>query len=104
MVACPDAGGKSVTDIVCPGQALFNVAEPLNGDHRPENLILDHLVILTQAGDHGRLMEEAAGANSSTTRDDLGVARRTCEEALHARELGRIVERPECRVLNGQVT
>ena len=74
------------------------VAEPLHGDHRPEDLVLDHLVVLTQVGDHGRLMEEAAGADSSAAGDDLGMVGRTREEALHARELVRVVDRPERRV------
>ena len=42
--------------------ASLLVGELLHGDDRAEDLVLDHLVVLPQAGDHGRLVEVAAVA------------------------------------------
>jgi hypothetical protein len=60
VVAGPDAGGEAVLDAVGPGQGLLLVVEALDGDDRAEDLLLDHLVVLLQAVDHGGLVEEAA--------------------------------------------
>jgi len=46
-------------DAVGPRERLGFVAEFLHGNHRPEDLTLDHLVVLAQIGDHGGLDEVA---------------------------------------------
>ena len=62
VVLGPDARGQAVLDAVGPAQRLGLVGEPLHGDHRAEDLVLDLLVVLLQAGEHGRLVEVAAVA------------------------------------------
>jgi hypothetical protein len=52
-----------------------------------ERLLLDHLVVLPQVGDHGRREEEAAAARRRAARDDACVRRRARDEALDALEL-----------------
>ncbi len=59
-VAGPDRGGEAVAGAVGPLDRLRLVGERLHGDHRAEDLLLDHLVALLEAGDDGRL-EEVAG-------------------------------------------
>src|SRR5205823_11044779 len=60
VVPGPDAGGEPVLDAVGPGDGLVLVAEALHGDDGPEDLALDHLVVLVQPGHHGRLEEISA--------------------------------------------
>ena len=74
------------------------VGEALHGDDRAEDLVLDHLVVLLQAGDDGRLEEEAGQVGLAAAGDDLGVAGAALEEALDALALARGVERAERRV------
>src|SRR6185437_9050751 len=54
VVAGPDARGQAVLHPVRPAHRLFLGAEPLHGDDRAEDLVLDHLVVLPQAGHDGR--------------------------------------------------
>ena len=58
-VARPHRGGQAVAGGVGPLDRLLLVGEALHGDHRAEDLALDHLVVLPQAGDDRRLQEEA---------------------------------------------
>ena len=45
MVLGPDARGQAVLDAVGPAQRLVLVGEPLDGDDRAEDLVLDLLVV-----------------------------------------------------------
>jgi hypothetical protein len=56
---------------------------------------LDHLVVLLQAGDDGRLQEEARQVGLLAAGDDLGVRGLAFEEALDALTLARRVHRSE---------
>src|SRR5690349_19598296 len=57
MVLRPDARRKPVPDGVCPAYGRFFGVEPLKGDDRTEDLVLDHLVGLAEPGHDGRLQE-----------------------------------------------
>src|SRR5215472_5341405 len=54
VVPGPDARGQAVLHAVRPAHRLLLGAEPLHRDDRAEDLLLDHLVVLPQAGDDGR--------------------------------------------------
>jgi len=97
MILGPHAGGEPVLDSVGPADCLVLVAEPLDGDDRAEDLVLDHLVVLLQAGHDGgayrypRSPPVAAGHH-------LGVAGRAGDETLDPGELVRVVQRAEVGV------
>jgi hypothetical protein len=55
-------------------RGLLLVVEALDGDDRAEDLLLDHLVVLLQATDHGGLVEEVAAVEPAAAGGDLGVA------------------------------
>src|SRR6266478_2700108 len=93
MVPGPHAGGQTVLDAIRPPDGLVLRTEPLHGDYRPEDLLLDHLVVLAQAGDHRRRVEETPVADPLAPRLDLCVAWRAVDEAGHPRELRRVVQR-----------
>src|SRR6185295_5838686 len=57
VVARPDRGREPVAHAVGPAHGLVLVGEALDGDDRPEDLVLHHLVVLVQAGDDGGLVE-----------------------------------------------
>src|SRR5215217_6952877 len=92
VVTGPDAGGEAVLDAVGPGEGLVLVVEALDGDDRAEDLLLDHLVVLLQAVDHGGLVEEAAPVQPVAAGGDLGVAGGPLQEALDPGQLARVVE------------
>src|SRR5829696_8932657 len=71
VVLGPDARGEPVRHAVRPLDRLVLVVEALHGDDGAEDLVLDHLVVLAQAVDDGRLVEEAALALAVATGDDL---------------------------------
>ena len=75
--------------------AFCLVVERLHGDHRAEDLVLDHLVVLLEARDDRRLEEEAGQVGLLAAGDDLGAVGLALEEALDALALARGVERPE---------
>src|SRR5829696_7478400 len=87
VVAGPDAGGEAVLDAVGPGEGLLLVVEALDGDDRAEDLLLDHLVVLLEAVDDGRLVEEAAAVQLAAAGGDLGVAGGAVQEALDPGQL-----------------
>ena len=62
--------------------AFASSVNGLDRDHRAEDLVLDHLVGLLEAGDHGRLEEVAGQVGGDAAGDDLGVAGLALEEAL----------------------
>ncbi len=64
----------------------------------PKISLLDHLVVLLEAGDDGRLEEEAGQVGLGAAGDDLGAVRLALEEALDPLALALRVERPERRV------
>src|SRR5436190_5294131 len=97
-VARPDRGREAVLDAVGPVDRLLLVAERLHRDDRAEDLALDHLVVLIEAGDDGRLQEEAGRVGLVAARDDLRVGRLALEEALDALALASRVQRAERRV------
>src|SRR4051812_25901447 len=97
-VAGPDRAGQAVGRPVGPRDGLVLVAERLDGDDRAEDLALDHLVVLLEAGDHGRLEVEAGQVGLAAAGHDLRVAGLALEEALDALALAGAVERPEGRV------
>ena len=78
--------------------AFCLVAERLHRDHRAEDLVLDHLVALLEAGDDRRLEEVARQVGLHAAGDDLGVAGLALEEALDPLALARGVERAQRRV------
>src|SRR3954451_2778361 len=92
VVPGPHAGGQAVLDAVGPADRLVLVGEPLDGDDRAEDLVLDHLVVLPQPGHHGGLDEEAAVALPPAPGGDLGVVRRPVEEAGDVCELVGVVD------------
>src|SRR4051795_1256920 len=97
-VARPHRRREAVRRAVAPGDRLVLVGELLDGDDRPEDLALDHLVVLLEVGDDGRLEEEAGQVGLVAARHDLRVRRRALEEALDALALAGRVQRPEVRV------
>src|SRR5215475_9265972 len=93
MVPGPDARGQAVLHPVRPAHRLVLGAEPLHRDDRAEDLLLDHLVVLPQAGDHGRGEAVAALPHPLAAGEDLGVARPALQEPLHPGQLHRVVQR-----------
>ena len=93
VIAGPDAGGESVLDAVRPPDRLGLRAEPLHGDDRAEDLVLDHLVVLAQAGHDSRRVEVAALPQPLPAGRDLCVIGRPVHEASHPRELSWVVQR-----------
>src|SRR3954465_8807909 len=79
VVARPDAGAQAVPDVVGPAGGGVLVGELLNGDDRAEDLVLDHLVVLPEAGPRGGLEEVAAVADAPAAGDHLGVVRRAVQ-------------------------
>jgi len=79
---------------------LSLIREALHRDDRAEYLVLDHLVVLVQAGHDGRLEHVAPLADVMTAGAHLGVRRRALDEATDAGQLVGIVERPEVGVLD----
>src|SRR5688572_27274781 len=86
-VARPHAAGQPVGRAVGPLERLVLVVEALDRDDRAEDLLLDHLVVLAQAVDHGRLDEEAGRVGLLAAGDDPRVIGPALEEAGHAAEL-----------------
>ena len=68
--------GQPEPDVVRPGDGLVLVAEPLDGDDRPEHLVLDDLAVLRRAGDDRRL-EVGARADRGDGRRSRSRLRRT---------------------------
>ena len=79
------------------------VGELLHGDHRAEDLALDHLVVLLQARDDGRLEEEARTVGLLAAGDDLSAVGAALQEALDAFALARRVDRAERRLRRERV-
>ncbi len=94
-VAGPDRRRQSVRRAVGPRDGLVLVGEALDGDDRPEDLALDHLVVLPEVGHHRGLEEVARKLRFGPAGHDLGVIGLALEEALDARALLGAVERPE---------
>src|SRR3954453_11493534 len=84
-VSSPDGSGEAVADVVCPGDRLVIVGEALHANDGSEDLALDDLVVLLDAGDDRRLDEEAALAVRVAAGEDrrLGFLG-ALEEADHA--------------------
>jgi tetratricopeptide (TPR) repeat protein len=102
VVLGPDAGGQTVLDAVRPANRLVLVGEPLHGDDRAEDLVLDHLVVLLEAGHDGRLEEETAVALPVPAGLDGGVRRDPVQETGHAGQLVRVVQRAVVGILDIQ--
>ena len=92
-VARPHRRGEAVRDVVRPRERLGVVGEALHGHDRAEHLALDDLVGLADAGDDGRLDEEAAG-RAGVAAGEHRRAGRALEEAEHALLLGLRDHRP----------
>src|SRR6266550_5183109 len=82
-VARPDGRRQAVGNVVRPRERLVVVGKALDGDDRPEDLLLDDLVLLADLRDHGRLDEEPAVAVRATAGQDFR-ALRAVEESEHA--------------------
>src|SRR5215467_6639818 len=82
VILRPHAGGQPVLDPVRPAQCLLLSREALHGDHRAEDLLLDHLVVLAQAGHHGGGETVAALPHRNAAGHHLGVVRAPGQEAL----------------------
>src|SRR5271155_5348207 len=102
-VTRPHRGGQPVASGVGPRDRLLLIGERLNGDDRAEDLALDHLVVLAQAGHHRRLEEEAGTVGGLAAGDHLSVVGPAREEALDALALARGVDRAERRVRRERV-
>ncbi|CAB4346239.1 unannotated protein [freshwater metagenome] len=88
MVARPDARSEPVLDAVCPSQRFRFIAELLDGDNRTEDLVLDHLVVLLEVCNNGRLEPEAAAIlRCLAAGSDAGVRRCAFDEATDAIKL-----------------
>src|SRR5215212_6649332 len=74
-----DAGGEAVPHAIGPAHRLVFVGERLDGYDGAKDLRLRHLVVLPQARDDGRGVEEARPVDLLTPRYDLGVV----GEAFH---------------------
>src|SRR2546421_2750274 len=83
VVAGPDARGQAVLHPVRPAHRLFLGAERLHGDDRAEDLFLDHLVVLPQAGDDGPGEAVAAVPHPVAAGEELGVALPAVPENLY---------------------
>src|ERR1017187_1545807 len=83
VITGPDARGQAVLHAVGPADGLVLGAELLHGHHRPEDFLLDHLVVLAQAGDHGGGVAESPAADPVAAGPDLGVLGRPLDEASH---------------------
>src|SRR5215469_17460707 len=73
VILRPHAGSQPILDPVRPAQRLLLGREALHGDHRAEDLLLDHLVVLAQAGHHGGCETVAALPHRDTAGHHLGV-------------------------------
>src|SRR4051812_4019420 len=73
VVLRPDARGQPVLDAVGPADRLVLVGEPLHGDDRAEDLVLDHLVVLLQPRDDGGGVQVAPLPYPVAAGNDLGV-------------------------------
>mmetsp|Transcript_20500 Transcript_20500/g.48593 ORF Transcript_20500/g.48593 Transcript_20500/m.48593 type:complete len:237 (+) Transcript_20500:170-880(+) len=99
MVGRPHRGGQPELDAVGHGNGLSLVGEGLHGDHRPEDLLLDQLVLLPQPRHHRGGDEEAGPGDGRTAGDDPSMRGHTREEALNALELHAAVKRAHQHVL-----
>ncbi len=98
VVLCPHARGQPVLDTVGPPDRLVLVGEPLDGDDRAEDLVLDHLVVLLQPGDDGGGVQVAALPHPVAAGHDLGVRRPAPDHALDPGQLVRVVQGAEVGV------
>ena len=78
---------------------LVLVAELLHRDDRSEDLALDHLVVLVQPADDGRLVEEALPSDRMPAGGDVGVIGSAVDHAADVGELVGVVDRAEQHVL-----
>ena len=94
----PDRGGEAVLDVVRPGDRLVVVGEPLHGDDRAEDLLLDDLRALLGAGDDRGLDEEARGCPSRRRRSRSSRRRTSPARGSRARAPAGAARRPgPCR-------
>src|SRR6478752_6469070 len=93
VVLGPHAGGQAVLDAVGPAQRLGLVAELLHGHDRAEDLVLDLLVVLLEAGDDGGLVEVAPLALAGAAGLEVRVVGQAVDHARDALELVDVVER-----------
>src|SRR5256714_6636543 len=93
VVPGPDAGGQAVLYPVRPAHRLLLGAELLHRDDGAKDLLLDHLVVLPQAGHDGRGETVAAVPHLVAAGQDLGVVRPPVQEALNPGQLHRVVQR-----------
>ncbi len=101
MVAGPHRRGQPVLDPIGPLQRLRLVVEALHGDHRAEDLLLDHLVVLVEPRHDGRSEAIATVADLCPAGRDRGVRRRSLDEPAHPCELVLAVERAVVGVVLG---
>ena len=94
-VARPHRRCEPVFHAVGPPQCFVFVGESLHRHHRAEDLVLDHLVVLLEVGDHGRLEVVPVSPDRRSARDHARVRRRAIEESRDACQLVRIVHRTE---------
>ena len=99
VVLGPHAGGQAVLHAVGPAQRLVLVGELLHGDDRAEDLVLDLLVVLLQAGDDRRRVEVALVALTGAAGVEAGVVGQPVDHAGDPVELVRVVERAVEHVL-----
>src|SRR4051794_31062517 len=99
VIRRPDRRREAVLDAVGPLHGLVLVAERLHRDDRPEDLVLDQVVVLAQVRDHRRLVEEPGPGDSVPAGCDVPVARDGFDHGRDALVLVGVVERPEEDVL-----
>mmetsp|Transcript_57146 Transcript_57146/g.127576 ORF Transcript_57146/g.127576 Transcript_57146/m.127576 type:complete len:219 (+) Transcript_57146:264-920(+) len=99
VILAPHAGGEAILHSVGHLDGCGFVTKRLDRDHRPEDLLLNHLILLLQAGDNGGLEEEAGPLDCLAARDYASVRGHPSQHGPHPLELRRIVQRPYQHVL-----
>ena len=83
VIRRPDTGAQTLGDVVGHGQRLRLGCEGLDGDDRPEDLLLDDLVVLAHVGHDGRLVEEPRPIEAPAPGRHPCVAGQSGQQALH---------------------
>lgn len=93
VVSRPHTGGQTVENIVGHLHGFLLLGEGLHRDHGSKYFVLNSVIFLLQAGDHGGFNEVASVALSNTTGLDCGVFWQSVDHAHHAGHLVLVVDR-----------
>ena len=92
MVGRPDGRGQGVVHAVGQGQGLVVGGELLNGQDRPEDLLLHECVVLLEPRDDSGRVVVPALANAVTTGQQVGVCGPLLNDLLHGGEVTGVVQ------------